>query len=343
MIRYLKQEEKIRSRALWEEAFPEDSPEFADFYYEYRAADNQILVKEDEGRIESMAQLNPYEMKAGSQNWKIDYIVGVATRADRRHRGLMRAVLNKMLTDMYQAGKPFCFLMPADRRIYEPFQFTYIFDQPQPKVREDAGLESVSFEQSGMTLEALADWINDWLSRRYEVFCIRDKNYLKRFFKEIGSEAGQCELLYHKGELVGVRSSWGLEKREVREFLCQEQYLEKAEEDKPLIMARIVNLKEFVRAISLTAECPDQQLTVCLEVEDPLIEENQGRFWWHLDHEGSWIEPVKCPDEKEKKLALAVSIEQLTSWLFGYSQLEQAAEIKQWIRGLDGIYIDEIV
>ena len=33
MIRYLEQEEKGRTRELWEEAFPEDSVSFADYYY----------------------------------------------------------------------------------------------------------------------------------------------------------------------------------------------------------------------------------------------------------------------------------------------------------------------
>ena len=33
MIHYLRQEEKSRSRKLWEEIFVEDSQSFVDFYY----------------------------------------------------------------------------------------------------------------------------------------------------------------------------------------------------------------------------------------------------------------------------------------------------------------------
>ena len=57
-----------------------------------------------------------------------DYIVGVATAADSRHRGHMRDVLMKMLGDMHQDRKPFCYLMPASPDIYRPFGFRYIFD-----------------------------------------------------------------------------------------------------------------------------------------------------------------------------------------------------------------------
>ena len=53
--------------------------------------------------------------------WKLDYIVGVATAADSRHRGHMRDVLMKMLGDMHQDRKPFCYLMPASPDIYRPF------------------------------------------------------------------------------------------------------------------------------------------------------------------------------------------------------------------------------
>ena len=56
----------------------------------------------------------------GKKMWKLDYIVGVATAADSRHRGHMRDVLMKMLGDMHQDRKPFCYLMPASPDIYRP-------------------------------------------------------------------------------------------------------------------------------------------------------------------------------------------------------------------------------
>ena len=46
-IRYLNQEEKERSRKLWEECFPEDSARFLDYYYQEKCRDNRILVLED--------------------------------------------------------------------------------------------------------------------------------------------------------------------------------------------------------------------------------------------------------------------------------------------------------
>lgn len=339
MIRYLEQNEKKRSRELWEEAFPEDSAAFVDFYYGDKALKNRILAREEDGRIEAMAQRNPYRLQVKNRIRESDYIVGVATRADRRHRGYMRELLLHMLQDMYLEGKPFCFLMPADRRIYEPFQFTYIFDQPQWDVKEEAGLTRVPYRESGLSEEEMAAFINHWLKERFEVFCFRDRAYIDMFLKELESEAGTLELLYHQEELVGIRSEWGFGKRVLREILCQEQFLEVTGNPRPAIMARIVNLKEFLSAVSLTEESGKQQMSVLIEVEDPVIRENQGRFLWRLDKSGSRIEPAG----ETKGEPFTISIEGLTGWLFGYDRPENGPEWAPLIRPLQGIYIDEIV
>ena len=58
-IRYLEENEKNKSRELWEEAFPEDSREFDDYYFSEKTRDNKILVKAEDGKILSMVHLNP--------------------------------------------------------------------------------------------------------------------------------------------------------------------------------------------------------------------------------------------------------------------------------------------
>ena len=62
MIRYLKDNEKGNSEALYREAFPEDKDAFVDYYYSYVTKDNRILVLEQEGEIASMLHLNPYKL-----------------------------------------------------------------------------------------------------------------------------------------------------------------------------------------------------------------------------------------------------------------------------------------
>ena len=59
MIRYLEKSEFGACRPLWQEAFPEDSREFADYYFDKKLCQSAVLVKEDDtGRIVTMAHMN---------------------------------------------------------------------------------------------------------------------------------------------------------------------------------------------------------------------------------------------------------------------------------------------
>ncbi len=66
-IRRLAPEERILTRPLYEEVFPEDSQSFVDYYYTEKTADNEIYVVEEDGGIRSMLQLNPYLLMINGQ------------------------------------------------------------------------------------------------------------------------------------------------------------------------------------------------------------------------------------------------------------------------------------
>lgn len=82
------------------EAFPEDSEDFLDYYDQEKMSINQVLVREEDGVIQSMLHQNPYRPQVRDTFWNVDYIVAVATRSDMRHRGYMRDLLIRMMTDM---------------------------------------------------------------------------------------------------------------------------------------------------------------------------------------------------------------------------------------------------
>ena len=100
MIHYLRQEEKSRSRKLWEEIFVEDSQSFVDFYYAEKARRNKILVAEEDNEIVAMLHRNPFDVVVKDRIWRIDYIAGVATAATWRHQGYMSRLLSRIFADM---------------------------------------------------------------------------------------------------------------------------------------------------------------------------------------------------------------------------------------------------
>ena len=228
MIVYLTGDEKQCCRKLWEEAFPEDSREFGDYYFREKLKDNRILALVEEaeeeqlgiqeikarrtgetklsGNVQAMLHRNPYRLMVCGQQWQVDYLVGVATRKERRHRGYMRQLLLRMMDDMRRERMPFCFLMPADEAIYRPFGFTFIFRQPWFELTErgqglrterwipyrgEISSQVMEKKESEKKLAVLSGWMNQWLANQYQVYAVRDEAYLSRLAKELASEEGK--------------------------------------------------------------------------------------------------------------------------------------------------------
>ena len=129
MIRYLLDNEKGKSEALYRAAFPEDKDAFVNYYYSYVTRDNKILVLEQDEETSSMLHLNPYRLSVNGVSVDAYYYVAVATKAECRHQGMMKKLLVKSLNDIHKEGHPFTYLMPANRAIYEPFDFRIVYQQ----------------------------------------------------------------------------------------------------------------------------------------------------------------------------------------------------------------------
>ena len=144
---------------LYEEVFVEDEQAFVDAYYQIKAADNEILVAEEDGEIVSMLHRNPYTFWLRGVQIPADYLVAVATRVAFRHRGLMRALLTRALRDMKEQGYPFTFLMPADEAIYTPFDFRLMGND------DEEGLAQLGPEE---------------LAEDYDLYPVKDAAYERR-------------------------------------------------------------------------------------------------------------------------------------------------------------------
>ncbi len=356
MIRYLEKEEKGRCRGLWQEAFPEDSEGFLEYYFKWKTRDNQILVKEDEtGRILSMAHLNPYQVMVRGRVWELDYIVGVATAKDSRHQGHMRDILGKMLLDMHEAGMPFCYLMPASEAIYL-LGFRFVFDQPLWQMKEGlpegAGPKEIPLAEA----HSLASWINRWLKQRFQVYALRDEKYMERLEAELDSENGRVFGWYDKqGELkasgllgngkggaeVSLFCGTGLGGTGRRGSNPGGGALQTGPADespdgavgtgcncasvRPAIMARITDAARMMEAVSLNEEAPCDHIEALLRIRDELIPGNRGLWRWKLDAHGSRLmrEPAGPAGEPLFSTeVLDIDAAVLAPWLFGYDTLE---------------------
>lgn len=280
MIRYLKPEEKGISEALYREAFPEDKEEFVKYYYSYVTKDNKILIVEQAGEVCSMIHLNPYRLSVNGMMVNAYYYVAVATQEKYRHQGMMRSLLYRSLNDVSQEGQPFTYLMPADRAIYEPFDFRIVY------------------EQKKAVLSVNPDEANREMAEQFDVYTIRDEWYVEKMLEEERVCAGDPPF-----------------------------------EITPYIMTRITNVPEMLKLLR-----SEQPLKAVLEIEDPIIEENQGRFLWSISPENS--ECVKLEKEDVKELPfIRLKIAELTEFVFG----KRAVAGLETVRTLSRICINEAV
>lgn len=214
--------ENQRARKLYEEIFDEDSPAFVDYYFRVKAAENEIFVVENEKQeILATLHLNPYEMMFCGEKVKTNYIVAVATRADCRHQGMMRSLLQASLQEMYRREETFTWLMPAAEAIYRPFGFRFIYEKNKMtmtadvlqraetdenwQIHSDQEVSGDIFceEAKKEDLAELACFAEKQLSKLAEVYTVHDITYFEQRMQEVGCEGGSLILIRKEKEICG--------------------------------------------------------------------------------------------------------------------------------------------
>ena len=167
MIRILTDvQEKAITRPLYERVFDHDGKGFVDYYYEDRCRDNRILVDvetdvEGAEQVVSMIHLNPYTLSVNGKEMPALYVFAVATDETFRHQGRMARLLEEVDRICVLEEIPFLFLIPVDPAIYTPFGYEVLCELQRDK--------SVPYEE---------------IRRSYDVFCVRDADYLRRMERE---------------------------------------------------------------------------------------------------------------------------------------------------------------
>lgn len=361
-LRRLDPSEHGKTRELWEEVFPDDTKAFLDYYYYIKTRDNAIYVIEEDGEICSMLQLNPYMVRVEGQEFPSAYIIAVATRKEYRSRGYMGALLRTSLKEMYNRGLPFTFLMPAAEAIYTPYDFRYIYSQDQGTLicgKRDGELhwksEGVLFSDSGLwDAEEMSHFFETYFADRFQVCTVRDAAYYQTMILEQQSERGGVRLMRRDGVLKGFYAYAGEEGLEIREplflsgyeedfrnsveeladrmqagqqeipvYACPPEY---ADRRKPLIMARIVSLRNLLSALMV----PEEECVECsFAVIDPLITEN-SRVWKLTSGIGETELHVGETEDSEGVLPVA----DFTELIFGQVTPEELA-------GREGVILTE--
>ena len=302
-MRLLEPKEAARTRKLYEEAFPEDSREFVDYYYEEVAARNRIYAAEQDGEIRSMVHLNPYLVSIGGKEREIDYLVAVATAETFRHQGLMGSLLGKAMERMQTEGKAFTFLMPAKEEIYRPFGFHFISGQKQGRADSRRlsrnGRDGLPSGNHGGSPRPCVDCRKAAGESRAEPIRFTRKPILNGSSRSSNARREIVAVFTKDGMIQGwCFTAWDGDVPEVREIVVEEaakpyvlptlakafRYDKKVrlygcpdgvgkQEKRPLMMGRLLNLAAYVELVGDTM--PEN---TAFTLTDHLLPENSGTY-----------------------------------------------------------------
>lgn len=372
------EKEKQKTRRLYEEVFAEDSKQFVDYYYTEKVKDNVIYgifsdveqKKCDTGSMEqetaiAMLHLNPYEIiirtSEGKSTEQLHYIVAVATKEEYRHKGFMDKLLKHSLQDMQEAEEPFCYLMPANPKIYEPYQFSYVYDRMDYQKKEEvfAGeiqIKEVHSEEDVLALLSLSQKI---LAEKYDCYASRNLVYYQRLQRELQAQNGNSYLLYQKGEQIGYYFYAGEEDVIIEAEVLPKYSLEDffTMKKRPIIMARIVDLQKMGAYLFFPEE---RTAELTLVIEDRILPQNNGTYLWRINEKKSqFIPQSRQPAGKDtanvpKKVSEEIpqtTIDRLTAFCFGYATVEECfeniaeeqKEILEKVQTLRKVFLNEIV
>lgn len=102
-----------QTRALWKLCFG-DADNFLDLFFakKYQPQNNTFVMKD--GKMWSAVQRLPYTMSYAGMDVPIAYLAGACTLPEQRGKGLMTDLLAQAHRKMYQEGRVFSLLIPAD-------------------------------------------------------------------------------------------------------------------------------------------------------------------------------------------------------------------------------------
>ncbi len=276
MVRFAEEKDLDFLKYIWDICF-HDPKEFIDWNFDRNFSYENTLIAEVDGKPASCMQLMPHRILLRNKIYPVNYISGVATLPEYRHKGLVREMFAFAFPQMEKRGEPISLLVPFNYPFYEKFGYkqcyekTFRYTKQLPKKglctgedlspdlidRLDIIYQKAMVQKTGYALRSKEDW-----QKILEDLLIISKG--KIFFHQTdGLEDGYALISSHPKE--------GFELHEVL-GVCD---LDFRSEVKPFAMARVLDIQGLLfdwvtdfhgcwRIKIVDENIPKNNLTLCL-------------------------------------------------------------------------------
>lgn len=329
---------------LWQECFG-DSDSYMDFYFRHVIPKNRVISLYDENEIVSMLHLNPYELIVLGKKVTANYIVGVATKPSYRKRGLMRNLMEESFRQMYKNKESFTYLMPIAKEIYEPFDFSIVYEQEPWNYRmlrvpcelvgnekdhndiidiELINGEMANENKSVYDKDSLVTFANEELSKKYNVYVPRNKEYFDILLDEVTCCGGGFLIFKQEDDILGYIAYMFDDMFHIVELICKDEYQEKLVGEaykiychvnkeksdninrfQTTIMMRIIHFEEFIKNVR-----SNEKVSFVMEVEDEILTENKGIYLLEIDEDKGSVKRIN------EEPQVRVNVKQLVDLFF---------------------------
>ena len=211
MIRLLENQEKIKSRPLYEHCFKEDTKEYIDYYYNHLIRENEVAVNEQDGEIVSAVHLIPKVVVAGNVKTNIIYLYAVGTWKKYRNHGYVKEIFQTVIKNMFDNMDIFTYLIPSSEEnanIYRNFGFEYVMDKyamEEPEHRRKPSHSVITRRAEDSDLVKLSIFAQQAVYSKHSVSVSKDLEYFRRLKRIIDIEGGTIDIFVNNKVIVGYR------------------------------------------------------------------------------------------------------------------------------------------
>lgn len=151
---------------LWQTCFHDDEP-FVRLYFTHVYRDENTLVHQVDGRVDSALQMVPYTMAYGGVEIPVSYISGASTYPVARGKGRMKMLLHEAFGKMKQRNQYLSLLIPAEEWLFGFYRKTgygegmyYRNRVLVPVAATEAGYSFRCITEEFLQKEATGEWLH---------------------------------------------------------------------------------------------------------------------------------------------------------------------------------------
>lgn len=218
MIRFADENDLPQIINLWNSSFPEDKS-FGEWFFDKTYKPENTLVYETDGKIISMLQRIPYEIK---NIGAVTYIFGACTQKDFRGKGIMAELIDYSEKIDRNNGIKASILIPQQKGLFDFYaKFGY---SPEFKISSKIFTNQNEMDHSFYFAECSSEDIEK-LNNLYETtladtnYVVRDFEYWKEQIEMFNSLGGKVFCLNDKDRIVSYAFVWNDESVVIQELL----------------------------------------------------------------------------------------------------------------------------